>query len=191
MSTAPTKHPLDWKAEKKTGHPTYCLAVALAWHTRLASPGYLPDSDMPYDGVVVDPLGNETLPMTEAQYDAMIAAAQQKLRDVREAASKLQPPVQAQHVRILVHSDAHHAVIVRLPVGLDSQALLRSIRDAEGEARKTIMAYETAQRTLWPADGSPERSDLMTAFGYAFELVYPEEYLKLVGWRGTDVKKLA
>lgn len=190
LATPPiTKHPLDWKAEKKTGHPTYCLAVALAWHTRLSSPDYLPDAETPYGGVVVDPSGNETRPMTEAQYDGMIAAAQQLLRDVRDAAGKAQPPVQAKHIRILTHSDAHHAVIVRMPVGLDGTSLLRAIMEAPDAARKDTMCYETSQRILWPAEGTPARADLMEQFNYAFTMVYPDEYLKLAGWRGTEIKK--
>ena len=55
-TTAPLKHPLDWQAEKKTPQPIYNLAVAVAWHKRLASPGYLPDDpSFVFDGPIVDP----------------------------------------------------------------------------------------------------------------------------------------
>lgn len=189
ITPALTKHPLDWKAEKKTGHPIFCLAMANAWHRRMAAPGFLPDggSDEAYDGVVVDPLGNETMPMTEAQYDAMISDGQALLRNVRDTAAKAPIPVQPKNVRILVHPDDHHAVIVQDP-GMGAIGMLRAIKEAPDA--QAAQAYEFAQRMLWPADGSPERADLMGCFAFAFHFVYPNAYLELAGWKGAELKKL-
>ena len=71
-ATAPLKHPLDWQAGKKTPQPIYNLAIAVAWHKRIASPNYVPDDpSFVYDGPIVDPTGDETGAMAEATYDAM------------------------------------------------------------------------------------------------------------------------
>lgn len=186
----PRKHPLDWKKEKKTPEPAYRLACAVAWHARLRL-----DDAATYDGVVVDPLGDETSPCTVEQYDGMISAAQKLFADTKAQGPTLKPPVQPKHVRILMHPDAHHAVIVKLPVGGDANAIIVEQRNAaETGIPGAVLDAKTnsfSNRMLWPADGSPEKQDLMDFYNMAFRFVYPEEYLKLAGATGVEIKKLA
>lgn len=191
MTTENTKrlHPLDWKKEKKTGHPTYCLGIALSWHRRMVETGG--DTMASYEGVVVDPLGNETSTLTEEQYDDMIASAQKLFADVRTAAASRPQPIAAKFVRILVHPNAHHAVIVRMPGGLDATAYVAEQRNAVEGQELVVKTMSFSTRMLWPADGTAEKQDLMDLFPLAFSPVYPDEFMKLAGWRGTDVKKLA
>jgi len=179
MSTM--KHPIDWKAEKKTSHPLYCLAIAVAWHARRC--------DDAYTGPVVDPLGNETAAMSEQDYDAMVKAAADTLAAAKERAAKLNPPVAGKHVVILPHDSAHHAVIVKLPFGGDAMTVVNEQRNAPDGQEDATRVYTFSSRMLWPIDGSQERLDLMDGFGLAFHMIYPVEYLKLAGWRGAEVKK--
>lgn len=189
-ATAPLKHPLDWQTEKKTPQPIYNLAVAVAWHKRLASPGYLPDDpSFVFDGPIVDPTGDETRAMTEAVYDAMIAEAQHVLQGCREAASKLVPAVPAKSVRIVSHPSLSYAVVVRMPVSAAAKMML--MRLGEATDRIDSMVFELSQNMLWPVDGSVEKGDLINILPLAFQTALPEAFLGLTGAKGADLKKLA
>lgn len=189
-TTAPLKHPLDWQAEKKTPQPIYNLAVAVAWHKRLASPGYLPDDpSFVFDGPIVDPTGDETRAMSEAVYDAMIAEAQHVLHGCREAASKLVPAAPAKSVRIVSHPSLSYAVVVRMPVSAAAKMML--MRLGEATDRIDSMVFELSQNMLWPVDGSVEKGDLINILPLAFQTALPEAFLGLTGAKGADLKKLA
>ncbi len=207
-------HPLDWKARKNTGHPLYCLAISIAWHKRLRTgidavelddlvaqqneTQLLGEDGQPtnrvdlataqkrYEGAFVDPRGDETRPMTEAVYDAMIAEAIELVKGLKAKSPK--PAL----VRILPHDSLHHACIVKVPGGLDAAAVLTEIRQRpEGMDPLQFAAAIFSKHMLWPADGSQEKADLMDHLGTAFFGVYPDEFLGLLGWKGSDVKKLA
>lgn len=189
-TTAPLKHPLDWQAEKKTPQPIYNLAVAVAWHKRLASPGYLPDDpSFVFDGPIVDPTGDETRAMSEAVYDAMIAEAQHVLHGCREAASKLVPAAPAKSVRIVSHPSLSYAVVVRMPVSAAAKMML--MRLGEATDRIDSMVFELSQNMLWPVDGSVEKGDLINNLPLAFQTALPDAFLGLTGAKGADLKKPA
>ncbi len=179
----PLKHPLDWREQKKTGYPTFCLAIAQAWHARNIVGDYV--------GVVVDPLGNETTSMTEQDYDAMISSAQELFKATKDRVAALPLPIPAKHVRILVHPDAHHAVIVKMPHGGDAMTLISEQRNAQDGQELQVKTFSFSSRLLWPVDASPEKQDLIDNFGLAFHMIYPDDFLKLAGWRGSEVKKRA
>lgn len=178
------KHPFDWRDVKKTPHSLYCLGIAVAWHARRCA-----TDAMPFDGPVVDPLGNETEPMTEEQYDSLVEAAKKTLQGAKDYAVTLKPPVAAKHVAILPHDSAHHAVVVRMPFGPDAMAVVNEQRNAADGQEDVVRVYSFSSRMLWPVDGSAERLDLMDGFSLAFHMIYPVEYLKLAGWRGAEVKR--
>ena len=196
------KHPSEWKAEKKIGHPTYCLAVAIAWHKRLSAAAADPtvlDGDveaLDSNGRViptVDPHGNETRPITEDQFDGMVAEAKQLLAAVRANAVKTPVngrPVKAQQVRILTHTSLDHAVIVRQADDVEARMMLAQIRDA-GEGVSDVSAGLFTERLLWPAPGAPEMQQLMEHLAMAFRPHYPDEYFGLLGYRAAEVKKRA
>lgn len=202
MTTLPMKHPSEWKAVKKVGHPTYALAVAIAWHKRLSAADRDPavlDGDVEAlddQGNVIptlDPHGNETRPMTEAAFDALVAEAQQLLRRVR--ADVVSKPVngravKAQSVRILPHPSLDHAVVVRVADEAESRQMLAQIRDA-GDGALDVTAALFTERLLWPAVGSAEMQQLMDHFAMAFRPHYPDEYFGLLGYRAAEVKKRA
>ena len=189
-ATTPLKHPLDWQAAKKTPQPIYNLAVAVAWHKRLASPGYLPDDpSFVFDGPIVDPTGDETRAMTEVVYDAMIAEAQHVLQGCREAAAKLVPAVPAKSVRIVSHPSLSYAIVVRMPANAAAKMML--LRLGEATDRLDSMSFELSQHMIWPAEGSVEKGDLMNGLPLAFQTALPEAFLGLTGAKGADLKKLA
>ena len=184
------KHPLDWQAAKKTPQPIYNLAVAVAWHKRLASPGYLPDDpSFVFDGPIVDPTGDETRAMTEVVYDAMIAEAQHVLQGCREAAAKLVPAVPAKSVRIVSHPSLSYAIVVRMPANAAAKMMLLRMKDANDQLDS--MTFELSQHMLWPAEGSVEKGDLINGLPLAFQTALPEAFLGLTGAKGADLKKLA
>ena len=185
-----TQHPLDWQTAKKTPQPIYNLAIAAAWHKRLAAPGYLPDDpSFVYDGPIVDPAGRDTQPMTEEVYDAMIADAQHLLQSCREAAQKLMPPVAAKFVRIISHSSLNYAVVVRAPNRLSATQLLQKISDANNMTERFASAsFEMSESMLWPPAGSVEKDDLINSLPLAFQMDLPECFLGLTGITGAKVK---
>jgi len=191
--TAPLKHPLDWQAEKKTPQPIYNLAVAVAWHKRLAVPGYIPDDpSFVYDGPIVDPTGDDTRPMTEATFDAMIADAKQVLQNCREAAQKLMPPAPAKSVRIVSHSSLSYAVVVRTPNQLVAGQLLKKLAEAgDRTERLATMSFEMSEAMLWPTAGSVEKDDLINGLPLAFQMDLPDSFLSLTGIKGADLKRPA
>ena len=188
-----TQHPLKWQADKKTPQPIYNLAIAAAWHKRLAAPGYLPDDpSFVYDGPIVDPTGDDTQPMTEAVYDAMIADAQRVLQGCREAAQKLMPPVAAKSVRIVSHSSLSYAVVVRTPNQLAASQLLKRLSEAGDRAERfSTVSFEMSEAMLWPPAGSVEKDDLINGLPLAFQMDLPECFLSLTGIRGADLKRPA
>ena len=189
-ATTPLKHPLDWQAEKKTPQPIYNLAIAVAWHKRIASPNYVPDDpSFVYDGPIVDPTGDETGAMAEATYDAMIADAQRVLQSCREAAQKLVPSVPAKYVRIVSHPSISYAVVVRMPINAAGKQMLLRMKDANDQLDS--MTFELSQHMLWPAEGSVEKGDLINGLPLAFQTALPEAFLGLTGAKGADLKKLA
>ena len=188
-----SKHPLDWQAEKKTPQPIYNLAVATAWHKRLAAPGYLPDDpSFVYDGPIVDPTGDDTRPMPEATYDAMIADAQRVLQSCREAAQKLMPPTPAKAVRIVSHSSLSYAVVVRTPNQAAASQLLKRLAEAgDRTERLATISFEMSEAMLWPTAGSVEKDDLINGLPLAFQMDLPDSFLSLTGIKGADLKRPA
>lgn len=182
------KHPLDWAKQKKTPDPLFKLGCAVVWHTRLALEGT--GQDVPADMPRVDPLGVETDEMSEQDYDEMIEAARLKLADAKSATTaKL--PGSAKFVRILQHPDGLHAVIVRVPGGMDARKYIAELRDAPDDPNMrmdaSVLSFES--RLLWPSVGTQEFVDLVDLFALAHRMVYPSELQKLAGFTGIDVKK--
>jgi hypothetical protein len=183
-----TKHPLDWAKQKKTPEPMLKLGCAIAWHCRIA----LENSSQPLpEGLqIVDPHGIETEDMTEAQYDDMIAAASSKLREIKTAQQ-----AGAKFVRVLPHPDGLHAVVIKLPGGMDARKYIAELRDIEQQDDPTgnlmldakVASFDA--RLLWPAPGTIEYSDLADMFALAHRMIYPMKLQQLAGWHGIDVKK--
>lgn len=185
MSTTELLHPRDWAAKKKTSDAMLALGVAIAWHSRLAADdGSVADdgSTGTWVGPVVDPTGNDTQPMTEQQYDEMIAAAVQQLRDCRAKAAQ-----KAKLVRVLQHPSALHAVIVAIPDAIEARKYLHDVRNTpEMTDSLDHQAYMFSQRLLWPQAGMLEAD-----FYVGGALVYPNSFLGLLGWKGVEVKERA
>ena len=133
--------PRDWAAKKKTSDAMLSLGVAIAWHNRLAADdGSVADDGScgGWTGVVVDPTGNDTQPMTEQQYDDMIKSAVEQLRKCRADAAQ----GTAKLVRVLQHPSALHACIVALPSALDARKYVHDVRNApEGADPLDTQAY--------------------------------------------------
>lgn len=179
-----TKHPLDWAKQKKTPEPMLKLGCAIAWHCRIALENA---SQLLPEGLqIVDPHGIETEDMTEAQYDDMIAAASSKLREIKTAQQ-----AGAKFVRVLPHPDGLHAVVIKLPGGMDARKYIAELRDAPDEPNMrldaNVLSFES--RLLWPSVGTQEYVDLVDLFALAHRMVYPSELQKLAGFTGIDVKK--
>ena len=184
------KHPLDWAKQKKTPEPLFKLGCAVVWHTRLALEGT--GQDVPADMPRVDPLGVETDEMSEQDYDEMIEAARLKLADAKSATTaKL--PGSAKFVRILPHPDGLHAVIVRVPGGMDARKYIAEMRDSVSHDNPDlrmdakVMTYES--RLLWPTVGTQEFVDLTDLFAMAHRVVYPEALAEIAGANGITIKK--
>lgn len=183
-----TRHPLDWAKVKKTPEPLFKLGCAIVWHTRLALEGTgqaVPET-MPH----VDPQGLETDDMSEADYDEMIEAARLRIGQIKDEVQAKQPG-SAKFVRILPHPDGLHAVVVKLPGGLDARKYIAELRDAPDDVNlrmdANVMSFNA--RLLWPAVGTQEFVDLTDLFALAHRMVYPSELQKLAGFTGIDVKK--
>lgn len=178
--------PRDWAAKKKTSDAMLSLGVAIQWHNRLAADdGSVADDGScgGWTGVVVDPTGNDTQPMTEADYDSMIRSAVEQLRSCKAAAK----PGKAKFVRVLQHPSALHAVIVALPDALEARKYLYDGRNTpEGVDAVDHSAYIFSQRLLWPIAGTLEADFFMSS-----AVVYPNSFLGLLGWKGVEVKERA
>lgn len=162
------KHPLDWHKTKADSYPTLCLAAALhGW----------------------DYTGNDLRPMPEAEYDAAIRAAVDKLVEVRRELKARRE----KDVVILPHSSLLHAVIFRRPTGMELRGFIMQIQsDAIPDAQKLeISADFCAQHIAFPAEGTAERQDLMDDLPGAFFFDYPNQMRDLVGLTGGEVKKRA
>lgn len=186
MSTTELLYPRDWASKKKTSDAMLALGVAIAWHSRLAADdGSVADdgSTGTWAGPVVDPTGNETLPMTEQQYDEMIAAAVQQLRSCRAEASQ----GKAKLVRVLQHPSALHAVIVSLPDAIEARKYIFDVRNPpEGTDPLDTQAFMFGKRLVWP-----HAATLEADFYVGGLLVYPNSFLGLLGWKGVEVKERA
>lgn len=184
------KHPLDWAKQKKTPEPLFKLGCAVVWHTRLALEGT--GQDVPAEMPRVDPLGVETEEMSEQDYDEMIEAARLKLADAK-AATTAKLPGSAKFVRILPHPDGLHAVIARVPGGMDARKYIAEMREAlaqeNPDMRMDAMVLTYESRLLWPAVGTQEYLDLTDLFAMAHRTVYPSELQHTAGSNGIDVKK--
>ena len=178
------KHPLDWAKQKKTPEPMLKLGCAIAWHCRIALDNAA--QPLPEGLQIVDPHGIETEDMTEVQYDDMIAAASSKLREIKTAQQ-----AGAKFVRVLPHPDGLHAVVIKLPGGMDARKYIAELRDAPDEPNMRLDANVASfdARLLWPAPGTVEYSDLVDMFALGHRMVYPSELQKLAGFTGIDVKK--
>lgn len=178
--------PRDWAAKKKTSDAMLSLGVAIAWHNRLAADdGSVADDGScgGWTGVVVDPTGNDTLAMTEQQYDSMIKAAVEQLRKCRADA----PQGTAKLVRVLQHPSALHACIVALPSALDARKYVHDVRNApDGTDPLDTQAFMFSKRLLWPLPAQLEAD-----FYVSYQLVYPNSFLGLLGWKGVEVKERA
>ena len=130
------------------------------------------------------------LEVTEDAYDAMVEAARQKLADAK-ASTTAKLPGSAKFVRILPHPDGLHAVIVRVPGGMDARKYIAELRDAPDDPNMrmdaNVLSFES--RLLWPSVGTQEYVDLVDLFALAHRMVYPSELQKLAGFTGIDVKK--
>ena len=184
------KHPLDWAKSKKTPEPLFKLGCAVVWHTRLALEGT--GQDVPAEMPRVDPLGVETDEMSEQDFDEMIEAARLKLADAK-AATTAKLPGSAKFVRILPHPDGLHAVIVRIPGGMDARKYIAEMREGllqdnpDLRMDSNVLALES--RLLWPAVGSQEYMDLGDLFALALRTVYPSVLQETAGANGITIKK--
>ena len=182
--------PRDWAAKKKTSDAMLSLGVAIAWHNRLAADdGSVADDGScgGWTGVVVDPTGNDTQPMTEQQYDEMIRSAVEQLRKCRADAAQAKPPIAAKLVRVLQHPSALHAVIVALPDAMEARKYVHDVRNApEGADPLDTQAYMFSKRLVWPLPAQLEAD-----FYVSYQLVYPNSFLGLLGWKGVEVKERA
>jgi hypothetical protein len=186
LALAPVALPRDWAAKKKTSDAMLSLGVAIAWHNRLAADdGSVADDGScgGWTGVVVDPTGNDTQPMTEQQYDDMIKSAVEQLRKCRADAAQ----GTAKLVRVLQHPSALHACIVALPSALDARKYVHDVRNApDGTDPLDTQAFMFSKRLVWPLPAQLEAD-----FYVSYQLVYPNSFLGLLGWKGVEVKERA
>lgn len=161
------KHPLDWRTDLHTPWPHLCLGAAVAG---------------------LDFTGNMVDVVTRAEYDVMIAGGLAKLAEARATAK-----IAEKHVVILPHSSLLHAVVVKRPLGAALRSYVTAMAsDVMTDQQKGDMqADHFAQHCLWPADGSPERQDLMDLMPGAFYYDYPQGMQRLVGFSGGEIKKRA
>ena len=108
-----------------------------------------------------------------------------------KASTTAKLPGSAKFVRILPHPDGLHAVIVRVPGGMDARKYIAELRDAPDDPNMrmdaNVLSFES--RLLWPSVGTQEFVDLVDLFALAHRMVYPSELQKLAGFTGIDVKK--
>lgn len=191
VTIATAQHPADWALQKRTPRQLYALALAIAWHKRLPT-GHDALAGEPYPGLVADPHGEDTRACTEEIYDAAVAEAQALLQQLRDAEkAKGGKP---QLIKIIAHDSLDHAIVVRLPsaAGFPSPAatMLQQISQRpEGLSPAEHSATITLSHVLWPCGLDAQLMQDM--LGLAFLLVYPDEFIRLMGRSGAEVKKKA
>lgn len=186
------RHPVEWRAEKKTVYTNYALGMALAWHQRCRAgveAFELDDpSSPPYAGPVVDPHGEEVRAMSEATYDVMITAAITLQRQLRADEAK-RPGGKSSAIRVLPHPDLNHAIVVRVPAGALGVSLINEIEKVRetGLDPRIGAAGVVAPYIVWPSGA--DQQELSDRLSLAFHEIYLDGFLSLLGMRGVGLKK--
>lgn len=162
--------PLDWQRRKRTKWPLACLAASLAgW----------------------DPRCDEDFTVSEAEYDAAVAAAAAKFEECRLAAGKLPDPGSARRVFVLAHGSDMGGVVCAKPSVAEATGLLRQLRDREVPPEMSEMQLMEAmwQRCLWPPAGGPERQRMIDERPLDYGVSYPNAYMRSLGLSSEDVRR--